>query len=46
MHDAGEAEFKGLDGRDSLFRVVWTPADATLDLSADAQAERRGGLER
>jgi class 3 adenylate cyclase len=35
LRDAGEAEFKGLDGRHRLFGVTWTPA-ATATLSDDA----------
>jgi class 3 adenylate cyclase len=32
IQDAGEAEFKGLDGQHRLFRVAWTPPDPTSGL--------------
>src|SRR5439155_631626 len=37
LRDAGQAEFKGLDGRHRLFEVAWTPA-STLTLTDDAPA--------
>jgi class 3 adenylate cyclase len=37
LRDAGEAEFKGLDGRHRLFEVTWTPA-TTPALADDAPA--------
>jgi class 3 adenylate cyclase len=43
-HDAGEPEFKGLDGRQKIYRVAWTPPDTKLDLADDARAESRGEL--
>jgi len=37
LRDAGQAEFKGLDGRHRLFEVAWTPA-TTPTLTDDAPA--------
>ena len=37
LRDAGQAEFKGLDGRHRLFEVAWTPA-STSTLTDDAPA--------
>ena len=37
LRDAGQAEFKGLDGRHQLFEVAWTPA-TTPTLTDDAPA--------
>jgi class 3 adenylate cyclase len=34
LRDAGEAEFKGLDGRHRLYEVAWAPT-TTLTLSDD-----------
>jgi class 3 adenylate cyclase len=46
LEPAGEAEFKGLDGRHELFRVSWPARDNTSDLPEAGRASSRPADER